>query len=517
MAPVSRPLGRPHMSSMTSMSRWIPSGSTGRSPTANRPRLDEVLLSRPPRGEVPRGRRALVGGVAALPGCQRFGEHGAGLVDLLSEVGNGDQIDPHPDYRHAGTLLTPPAHYTSPSPAATRVEKHLGFLRFSGASWLNRDRQAFRIAAAHRRSPTRACADRPAPEPRIAPCRPAAAQGRARPGTPAGARRHHAGHVTEPEAGDQAPFNGNSSPSRSLSRSQTKCAALAFVVDAVQAAVRRDDTIAQDLAQPHHLECRRATLRVTVSSSATRRTAARQRTAHRVRQPFVQLGLVRLVGQRRGLVLGHHCDVVSADTQLRSERASCSLAAAADAPAHQAPERGTDIYTPSPTSHVCRPPPHRRPILSAGSPRAGRMVPPPCSSTTRADDGRWRGRLRVADALGPHHLGVPGARHVTDPMIASRPSRRHRPPPRTRPCRSGSCPRPPRPISPRYRTRPPVDHRTVHCSMSGLDHVPRDDVRQGLLEDIRSDCSGPRRSSSYRVFVERHPPAHADALRSRAG
>ena len=66
-----------------------------------RPRLDHGLLGRPPSRQVPRRRRTLVRGVAALTRGERLGEDGARLVDLLGEVRNGDQVDAYPDYAHA--------------------------------------------------------------------------------------------------------------------------------------------------------------------------------------------------------------------------------------------------------------------------------------------------------------------------------------------------------------------------------------------------------------------------------
>ena len=65
-----------------------------------RPRLDHRLLGGPPGRQVPRRRRTLVRGVAALTGGERLGEHRSRLVDLLGEVGYGDQVDAYPDYRH---------------------------------------------------------------------------------------------------------------------------------------------------------------------------------------------------------------------------------------------------------------------------------------------------------------------------------------------------------------------------------------------------------------------------------
>src|SRR5215212_4623388 len=48
---------------------------------------------RRPRCQVPRRRRTLVRGVAALTGRERLREHRSRLVDLLREIGDGDQVD----------------------------------------------------------------------------------------------------------------------------------------------------------------------------------------------------------------------------------------------------------------------------------------------------------------------------------------------------------------------------------------------------------------------------------------
>ena len=157
-----------------------------------------------------------------------------------------------------------------------------------------------------------------------------------------------------------------------------------LVVDAVQAAVRRDDAVAQDLAQPHHLERRRAALGVT-GQALLRHDEQRCAggAAQRVGEPLVQLGLVRVVGQRRGVVLGHHRDVVGADAQLGQRARQLRLLAAATGAQRTEPRSGdrrvhtvAEGLTRRPTTASTG-----RPILSARSPRASRMVPPPWPST----------------------------------------------------------------------------------------------------------------------------------------
>ena len=132
IAPVSRTFGpAPHIGddldvAVDALGQHRPLGE----PRA-RPRLDDRLLGRPPRGQMPRSRRALVGGIAPLTWGERLGEHRARLVDLLGEVGDGDQIDPHPDYRHDRRYRTPMRAHIQIVVAEPRrrVEKHLGFLR----------------------------------------------------------------------------------------------------------------------------------------------------------------------------------------------------------------------------------------------------------------------------------------------------------------------------------------------------------------------------------------------------
>ena len=255
------------------MSRWIPSRQ--HRPLGEprpRPRLDHRLLGRPAGRQVPRRRRTLVGGVAALTGGERLGEHRSRLVDLLGEIRNGNQVDPNSDYAHAPNAsrhrVSTDAHRTyepsSPQPRAGS-SSIAASCRFSGASWSNR-RSAGRSyigwpAGDRRRQPALT-----GQHPRVGPLAgsPRAAPDPAPPGTPAGApARPDPTRGRSPRLVTRPALSGNFSPSRSVSRTHTKCAAVGqLVVDAVQAAVRRDDAVAQDLAQAHHLEDRRAALGV---------------------------------------------------------------------------------------------------------------------------------------------------------------------------------------------------------------------------------------------------------------
>ena len=148
MAPVSRTRGRPHMSVTTSMSRWM--SSRQHRPLGEpraRPRLDHRLLGRPPRRQVARRRRTLVRGVATLTGREGFGEHRSRLVDLLGELRNGDQVDPHSDdamrwpdaYRDVANLSDGHGCRRRRRPAARpRSSSIAASWRFSGTSWSKR-------------------------------------------------------------------------------------------------------------------------------------------------------------------------------------------------------------------------------------------------------------------------------------------------------------------------------------------------------------------------------------------
>ena len=178
--------------------------------------------------------------------------------------------------------------------------------------------RASRTAAGRRRSPTPACAGRPAPAHPRAPGSPRAARDQRRQERLRMHQRDEARHVTEPEAGHQTRLQRELlAQLQGLAHPHEVRRVCQLVVDAVQAAVRRDDAVAQDLAQAHHLERRRAALGVTgqalLADDEQRRA---RRASHRGREPLVQLGLVGIVGQRRRVVLGHHRDVVGTDAEL---------------------------------------------------------------------------------------------------------------------------------------------------------------------------------------------------------
>src|ERR1700754_961775 len=64
------------------------------------PGLDHRFLRGPSCGQVTCRRRTLVGGVATLTRRKGFGEHRSRLVNLVGEIRNGDEIDPHADNAH---------------------------------------------------------------------------------------------------------------------------------------------------------------------------------------------------------------------------------------------------------------------------------------------------------------------------------------------------------------------------------------------------------------------------------
>ena len=137
MAPLSRTFGRPDISVMTSISRWMPSGSTGR--CAKRDPDHALITASLAAHRAAKCRAAeelLSAAFATLTGSEGFGEHRAGPVDLLGEVRDGDQIDPRPEQ--------PPWRkryrtYTSSSFSRDAGSSSIAAsCRFSGASWLKR-------------------------------------------------------------------------------------------------------------------------------------------------------------------------------------------------------------------------------------------------------------------------------------------------------------------------------------------------------------------------------------------
>ena len=113
-------------------------------------------------------------------------------------------------------------------------------------------------------------------------------------------QRDQTGHVAEPEAGHQPRLQREllAQPQRVADPDEVR-GAREFVIDAIQAAVGRDHPVAQDLAQPHHLEDRRAALgvpgEILLRHDEQRRAV---RAAERIGQPLMQFGLVGIVGER---------------------------------------------------------------------------------------------------------------------------------------------------------------------------------------------------------------------------
>ncbi|CKM71126.1 Uncharacterised protein [Mycobacterium tuberculosis] len=131
-------------------------------------------------------------------------------------------------------------------------------------------------------------------------------------------QRDQARHMAEPEAGQHAGLEWElaAEPQRVTHPHEMRGAGQ-LVVDAVEAAVGWDHPIPQYLAEPHHLEDRRAALGV-AGQALLRHHEQRGAlgTARGVGEPFMQLGLVGIVGQRRGVVLGDDRHVVGGHAQL---------------------------------------------------------------------------------------------------------------------------------------------------------------------------------------------------------
>ena len=394
MAPVSRTLGRPHMSVTTSMSRWIPSGSTGR--CANREPDQALITASLAAQRAARWRAAdelLSAASRRSPGVNVSANTVPGLVDLLGEVREWrpGRSPPRLSPRCQERLVADnQPRCTSPfSPSRDfRVQQHR---RPPAASPAHRGRTGGRRAARRaERPPAIADASRrwPAstrrPDPRR---RPPAARDPAPPGTPAGAPAR-SGPTRARTRGwsPDRPSAGTSRPAAAVSRSHTKCASVGqLVVDAVQAAVRRDDAVAQHLAQAHHLERRRAALGVTgqaLLADDEQRRRPRERPSESA---------------------SRSCSSVSLGSLASVEVSCLEITAMSSAPTPELGQRARQLATPCRRgrrpAHPARVPGSRcarrrrktarrpprastgSPILSARSPRASRTVPPPWDST----------------------------------------------------------------------------------------------------------------------------------------
>ena len=301
-------------------------------------------------------------------------------------------------------------------------------------------------------------------------------------------QRDEAGHVTEPKAGDQTRLQRELLPQpKSVAQPDQVGGAGELVVDAVQAAVGRNHAVTQNLAQPHHLECRRATLRVT--GQALLRHHEQWCTggaSQRIGQPFVQLGLVRVVGQRRGVVLGHHRDVVGADAELGERARQLGILAAATGGQRAKPwSRDRRVHTVAEGRHVRHHCQHRKTHLDRKV-AAGQQDGAAALSLDEPEPTAvvGAGELRVADALGPHRRGVGGRGHVTEAddglqrqvvvtachheLCLAQPDLVHALLDRNR---RGSA------------RADRVDHRAVAADI-GLNHMSGNDIRQDFLKDV---------------------------------
>ena len=87
-------------------------------------------------------------------------------------------------------------------------------------------------------------------------------------------------------------------------------------VDAIQRAVGRENTVAQHLGQTNKLERRSAAL--SVSSKRLLRNDEQRVAgiaAHRSRNAFMEIRLVRVIGIGRRIVLGDHSDFIYPNAQ----------------------------------------------------------------------------------------------------------------------------------------------------------------------------------------------------------
>ena len=91
-----------------------------------RPCFDDGLFGGPAGSQVASGHRTLVGSITAFAGGKRLSEHRPGLIDLLGEIGNEHQIDPHANYRHGIKLAEVGAVVAQ---ARGRIEQHGRLLR----------------------------------------------------------------------------------------------------------------------------------------------------------------------------------------------------------------------------------------------------------------------------------------------------------------------------------------------------------------------------------------------------
>src|SRR4051812_160720 len=268
IAPVSRTRGRPHMSVTTSISRWMPSGSTGR--LENRETDHALITASLAAHRAARCRAAdelLSAASRRSPGVNVSANTVPGWSTCSANSGIETRSMPTPTMLIRGTLAPAICSWRERSSRVhpvfaepgRRIEQHLGL---------------FTILRRLVVQPAVACG------PLVQRC--AARDRRGQPSLPGEDprtgllliglsllgierrderlrmhQRDDAGDVTEAQAGDQARLQRELLPQpQRLAHPHEVLGAGQLVVDTVQAAVRRDDTVAQHLAHAHHLEHR---------------------------------------------------------------------------------------------------------------------------------------------------------------------------------------------------------------------------------------------------------------------
>src|SRR6478736_4750191 len=262
IAPVSRTRGRPHMSVTTSISRWMPSGSTGR--FENRETDHALITASLAAQRAARWRAAteLLSAASRLsPGVNVSANTVPGWSTCSAKPGMETTSIPTPTIATMRTLAEQsPDVGTVLAESSIRIQQHLRFrllLRYIVIEPAVGGPLVERSTTGHR-------GHQPAPAGQRAPLR-LRDVGRPLIGIERSDERlrvHHRDqtrHVPEPETGHQTGLQRElvAHPQR-LAHPDEVLGVGQLVVDTVQAAVRRNDTVAQDLAQAHRLERRRA-------------------------------------------------------------------------------------------------------------------------------------------------------------------------------------------------------------------------------------------------------------------
>ena len=296
------------------------------------------------------------------------------------------------------------------------------------------------------------------------------------------------GYVTEAEAGHQSRLQREpATQSQGLPRPDEVTRDGQFVIEAVQAAVGRDDAVTQHLAQAEHLEHRGTALGM-AGEGLLRHHEQRcsGRAPECVGEALVKFGLVGIVGQSGRVVFGDDRDIVGAhsqSTQRARQHGITSTTAGTEGTESGRRDRG--VHTIGETLRVADHGQHRQTHLQRqiaarqqdGAAALGLQEPQPAAIVGAGD-------LRITDTAGPHHLGVGGGRHVTE---AGDGVRRHIVEPAGdhqfglaesdlvdalfhRHRRGGTG-----------ANR--MDHRAVTADI-GLHHMCGNDIRQHLLQDV---------------------------------